>query len=63
VEFYGVGVIDRLLGVLRLSSAPSTINGIEAAEVPWVLRARVFEGIAGVKDLQGAWPFSELGLL
>jgi hypothetical protein len=43
--------------------APITIIDSKTAGVPLVLRARVFEGIAGVKDLQEAWPFSELGLL
>jgi hypothetical protein len=60
LEFRGVG--NRLSSV-EPSIAPSTITNIKTTEVPLVLRARVFEGIAGVKDLQEAWPFVELRLL
>jgi hypothetical protein len=51
------------LASVEPSIALSTITNIKTTEVPLVLRARVFGGIAGVKDLQQAWPFSELGLL
>jgi hypothetical protein len=54
--------IDRPLTSTTPSIAPSTFN-IKTTEVPLVLHVRVLEGIAGVKDLQEAWPLVELGLL
>jgi hypothetical protein len=48
---------------VKPSIAPITIIDIKTTEVPLVLRARVFEEIAGVRESWEAWPFVELGML
>jgi hypothetical protein len=58
VESKGLGA--RPLASVEPSIAPITINDSKITEVPLVLRARVVEGIAGVRALQEAWPFSDL---